>query len=357
VIETAPAPLSGGPVRGRLPGALRLLAPFLIALGAGAVVLWATGRDAFAVYGQLADAALGGGTQIADTLAATTPILFTGIATALAFRAGAFNVGVEGSLYVGAFAAAWTGFSFPHLPGAPLLALAALLAALAGAAWALLPALARAWLDVSEVVTTLMLNYVAILLTSYLVNDHFLARGVANSMSPMIAPQARLPPLLPGSQLSAALLLGLLLLAGYWFLFSRSTLGFELRLVGLAPRLARASGVDLRRSLVIAMLASGLVGGWAGGFQVLGVIHRFVDGFSPGYGFTGIAVAILGRNHPLGILAGALFFGILTSGGGMVQLVSSIPIDLVNVVQGTLMVFAVADLGRLGWLRRWAGRA
>lgn len=331
----------------RVGTALGVLAPFAVALAIGAVVLAATGRNPLATYGLLLGQAFGSRFAVANTLVATTPLLLAGLATAVAFKAGVFNVGVEGSLYLGAFAAAWVGFTFVGAPGALLILGALLAAAAAGALWSLPAALAKAWLGVDEVVTTLMLNYVAILLTSYLVNEHFLAPGVANSMSPLVAPQARLAPLVPQTQLSAAFLIALAATVVYAAFLRTTAPGYALRLAGLGPRFAAASGIGLAAMIVGAMLASGLVGGLAGGLQALGVNYRFVDRFSPGYGFTGIAVALLGRNRAGGILVAALIFGALTNGGAMIQLFSDIPIDLINLLQGLVMVFAVVQLGAL----------
>ena len=333
--------------------AASLATPFFIALAVGAAILALTGRDAVGTYWLLAEQSFGSASAIENTLVATTPVLFTGLATALAFRAGIFNVGVEGSLYVGAFAAAWAGFSFTGAPGPVLVALALALGALAGLAWAIVPGALRAWWQVDEVVTTLMLNYVAILACSYLVNFWFLAPGVANSMSPLVAGQAQLPSLAPPSQLTIAFPAALLATAAYAYLLRSTTVGFRLRMAGLNARFALGAGIDVRRVIMVAMALSGLLGGLAGAFQVLGVNYRFIDNFSPGYGFTGIAVALLGRGNPWGILLAAVFFGALSSGGAMIQLFSNIPLDLVNVVQGTVMIFAVVELGRLGVLRRY----
>ena len=341
----------------RLLRPLQLVGPFLVALMVGAIVLLASGRDAAGTYWLLLQQSLGGTTQIANTLVAATPVLLTGLATALAFRSGIFNVGVEGSLYVGAFMAAWAGFTLTQLPGPLLIVVAVALAGLAGAIWALIPAILRAQWRVDEVVTTLMLNYVAILLTSWLVNYFFLAPDIANSMSPLIARQARLSPLLPSSQLTVAFIAALLITVLYAFLFKRATIGYELRMTGLSPRFARAVGINLARAIIVAFLLSGLLGGIAGGFQILGVNYRFIDHFSPGYGFTGIAVALLGRGHPVGIVLSALFFGALSSGGAMIQLFSDIPLDLINILQGTVMIFAVIELSRLPFVRRWVQRA
>lgn len=321
--------------------------PFLVALIIGAMVLAITGRDAIGTYLLIAQQAFGGRIELANTLVSTTPILLTGLATGLAFQAGTFNVGVEGSLYLGAFAAAWVGFTFVHLPGILLIPLAIGLGAFAGAVGACVPGFLRAFWRVDEVVTTLMLNYVAILFTSYLVNYLFLAPKVANSMSPLVAPQARLPVLMPSTQLTMGFLLALIVTLLYGLFFRFTTTGYELRMVGLNARFAAAAGIHVVWVILVAMVLSGLIGGLAGAVQILAVNGRFIDNFSPGYGFTGIAVALLGRNHGVGILLAALFFGALSNGGAMVQLFSDIPIDLIQLLQGIVMIFAVVQLGRL----------
>jgi simple sugar transport system permease protein len=324
-----------------------LLAPFAVALAVGAAVLAITGRDALGTYRLLLDQAFGSRIAIANTLVATTPILLAGLATAVAFRAGVFTIGVEGSLYLGAFAAAWIGFTFTGLAGAILATLAVVAAAVAGALWSAPPAVLRAWLGVDEVVSTLMLNYVAILLTSYLVNEHFLAPGIANSMSPLVADQARLPALIPQTQLTVAFLVALAVTAIVAVVFRATAPGYDLRIAGLSPGFAAATGISLAAVIIGAMVASGLLGGLAGGLQVLGVNYRFIDRFSPGYGFTGIAVALLGRNTPFGVLLASLFFGALANGGAMIQLFSDIPIDLIILLQGTVMILAVVRFGRM----------
>jgi len=336
---------------------VQIAGPFVVALLVGAMVLAASGRDAAGTYALLFQQSLGGPTEFANTLVSTTPILLTGLATSIAFRAGIFNVGVEGSLYVGAFAAAWVGFSLSNLPGLMIVLVAGAFAGLAGGAWALIPALLRARWRVDEVVTTLMLNYVAILLTSWLVNYYFLAPDIANSMSPQIAEQARLPSLFSSTQLTIAFPFALVVTALYAYLFNRSVVGYELRMIGLNPKFARAVGINLAAGIITAFLLSGVLGGIAGGMQILGVNYRFIDHFSPGYGFTGIAVALLGRGHPIGIVLAALFFGALSSGGAMIQLFSDIPLDLINVLQGVVMIFAVIELTRLPFVRRWLRRA
>jgi len=329
-----------------------LVAPIL-ALAVGAVVLAVTGKNPWDFYTLLLQQAFGSQVAIANTLADTTPLIFTGLGIAVAFRAGVFNIGVEGSLYVGAFAAAWTGFTLVALPAVLLVPLCFALAMLAGLLWSLPAAALKVFLAVDEVVTTFMLNYIAILLSSYLVNYHFLAPGSANSSSPVIAPQAQLGALVGGSQLTGTFVFALVCVGALEFLVRRTTLGLGIRLTGANKRFAAVAGVNVPFVVIAAMALSGLFGGLAGAGQILGVNNRFIDNFSPGYGFTGIAVALLARNQPWAIPLTALFFGALSNGGATMQLFSNVPIDLVNVLQGAVMLVAVARFG-FGWRRAGA---
>lgn len=336
----------------------RALAPLLVALAVGAVVLTASGRNPVSTYGLYLSQAVGSWPRLASTLAAATPLLLTGTGTALGFRAGFFNVGLEGAVYTGALATAWAAAELHRVPGPLIIVAAALLGALAGAAWLLLPALLRAYLGIDEVVTTLMLNYVAIALTSYIVLDFFLYQTIGNAQTPPIAASAHLQPLVPGTTLTAAAVIALAIVLGYGWFLRRTRLGIEVRLVGDNPRFAAAAGFSPRRSALLTMLAGGALGGLAGAFVVLGVTYNFTNGFStaPGLGYTGIAVAVLGRNTWPGVLAGALFFGALSSAGGVVQLFGNVPIALTQVLQGALMIFAGVQLTRIK-LRRRAHRA
>jgi ABC-type uncharacterized transport system permease subunit len=321
--------------------------PFAAALLVGALTLLLTGRDPIATYRLLLEQSFGSSIAIANTLTQATPVLFAGLATAVAFRAGVFNIGVEGCIYVGAFAAAWVGFSFVGAPGLLLIPAALLTAAVVGALWGFVPGYLRARWNVDEVVTTLMLNFVAIGVTSYLVNGPFLAVGTANSMSPLVAGEARLGSLMPPSQLSVGFVLALLVAALFWFVFRRTAIGYELDVTGANPRFAITSGISLLKVILLAMIVSGVIAGIAGAIQVLGVNGRFIDRFSPGFGFTGIAVALLGRNTAIGCVLAALFFGALSNGAAMMQLFSDIPLDLVNVLAGMVMIFAVVNFAGL----------
>lgn len=322
-------------------------APLLIALAAAAVVLAVAGHNPLEVYRLLAVESFGSLRRVAATLAAATPLILTGLATAVAFRAGAFNVGVEGCVYVGGLAAAYVGFTWAGLPAAALIPLALAVSVLVGGLWMLAPGVLKARLDVDEVVTTLMLNFIAVSLTAWLVNGPLLAPGAANSATPMIAEAARLPKLMPPSTLNLGFVLAVALLLLYAWWSRRTALGLETRLAGISPRFAIASGIDVPGLLIRMMLVSGAIGGLAGGIHALGTVNRFVAGFSPGYGFTGIAVALLGRGSATGIFLAAVLFGALATSGATIQLFSDVPIEIVNILQGMVMIFAVA---RFGWI-------
>jgi ABC-type uncharacterized transport system permease subunit len=341
---SSPAVVASGGIRRSLAGALL---PLLIALLAAALVLALAGHNPFDVYRLLAIESFGGTRRVAATLAAATPLILTGLATAVAFRAGAFNVGVEGCVFVGGLAAAYVGFTFVGLPAAVLIPFALAASVVIGALWMLLPGVLKARLSVDEVVTTLMLNFIAISLTAYLVNGPLLAPGSANSATPMVDAAARLPKLMPPSTLNAGFLIALALLVLYWLWDRNTASGFETRIAGLNSRFAVASGIDVPMLIIKMMVLSGAIGGIAGGIHALGSVGRFVSGFSPGYGFTGIAVALLGRGSAVGIFLAAILFGALATSGATIQLFSDVPIEIVNVLQGMVMIFAVA---RFGWI-------
>lgn len=325
--------------------ALEALAPLLAAFILAALVLLAAGHNPLEIYRLLATESFGSSGRVAATLSASTPLILTGLATAVAFRAGAFNVGVEGCVFVGGLAAAYVGFTLVGIPAALHVPLALLAAVVVGSLWMLVPAVLKARLDVDEVVTTLMLNFIAISLTAYLVNGPLLAPGSANSATPMIAETARLAKLMPPSTLNAGFLVAIGLLGLYALWASRTALGFETRIAGMNARFATASGINVPMLLIKMMLLSGAIGGLAGGIHALGNVGRFVAGFSPGYGFTGIAVALLGRGSAVGIFLAALLFGALANAGATIQLFSDVPLEIVNILQGTVMVFAVAQFG------------
>ena len=323
------------------------VAPFAVALLVGAALLLFTGYDPFSVYALLAEQGFGGTAQWAATLSAATPVLFCAVATAVSFRAGIFNLGVEGGFYLGGLAGAVAGFTLTTLPGPLLMAAELGAGALVGGVWLSAPGVLRARFEVDEVVSTLMLNFVAINLTAFLVNHVFLAAGAGNSQTPPIAEAGWLPRLLPPSTLGLGFVLALALLLAYALWCRFTPLGFEAGMSGHNARFARAVGIDVPGLIVKTAILTGTIAGLAGAVHAAGLVHRFVGGFSPGYGFTGLAVALLGRNTAPGMLVGAVLFGALAAAGTTVQLFSDIPIQLVDVLQGIVTIFAVVRFAGL----------
>lgn len=313
----------------------------IAALLVGAVIVSVSGSSPYEAYKALFSGSFGSVYDCAQTLTRATPLIFTGLTVAFAFRCGLFNIGGEGQLYVGAMAAAIVGISVRGLPLYLHLPLALGAGALAGGAWAFLPGVLKARVGAHEVITTIMMNYIGFLLCSYLANYPFKAEGWI-AQTDVVEPSAQLPKLVPSTQLSAALFVALGCVVAAYYLLYKTTLGYEIRAVGLNPPAAEYGGISVQKSIVIAMVISGVFSGLGGAGEALGLHKRFILGFSPGYGFDGIAVAVLGRNHPVGVVLGALLFGALRNGGMVMKQMTNVPTDLVVVIQGIVILFVAA---------------
>lgn len=334
----------------------RALVPVLLAFVVGGVVLAVTGQNPFQIYRLLLEEAFGGGSRIDATLAAATPLLFTAVAAAFAYRAGVFTIGAEGSFTLGGLTAAVVGAHVGSLPPVAAVGVSLLAACAAGVLVAVVPAVLRAWWKVDEVVTTLMFNFIVAGVAGWAVQAFFQERGQANSATAYVSDAARLEPFFPPNLTNAGLVIALLLVVAYAFWFRRTTLGFEFRAVGATPRFAVAQGLRTRTVVVVALLGAGLVAGLGGGAHALGIVHRYTGGFSASFGFTGIAIALLARFNPVGMVVGAVLFGALNAAGSTIQLFVNLPIQLVDILQGTVMIFAVVQfvLPRLSLRRRAA---
>jgi ABC-type uncharacterized transport system permease subunit len=321
-------------VAGRTP-----LLAVLLGLATLAVGLQLAGYDSAAALTALWQGAFGSWYAITSaTLVRSVPLILVGLAIALAFRGGALNIGAEGQFYAGAIAATWVGL---HVSGrAPWVAIPALLAAsvLAGAAWVTVPVWLKLRFGVLEVISTLLLNFVAESLVSLAVQGPLQESQHIYPQSDPIAEGARLA-LLPGTRLHAGLLLALLVAVLLWYVFARTLWGFRLLAVGAGPRAAEISGrIDTHRMTAAALLGSGALAGLAGGVEVSGVSYALFQNLSPGYGFTGIAVALLARLHPLGVVATGLLFGALEAGAGAMQREAGVPAVAVYVVEAVVII-------------------
>jgi general nucleoside transport system permease protein len=308
------------------------------------------GYDAGPALGALWSGAFGSWYAITSaTLVRAVPLIVIGLGLALSFRAGAFNIGAEGQFYAGAIAATWLGLHAGSLP--PPLAVAVVLsgALLAGALWVAVPVLLRLRYGVLEVISTLLLNFVAEATTSLAVQGPLQESQGIYPQSDAIAESARLP-LLPGTRLHAGILLAVAGAVLLHYLFARTLWGFQLRAVGLGPRAAEISGrIDSRWMAAAALSVSGAIAGLAGGVEVAGVSYALFQNLSPGYGFTAIAVALLGRLHPLGVMLAGLLFGALEAGAGAMQREAGVPAVAVYVVEAVvILVVLLAESVRRG---------
>jgi len=385
-----PAPVDEPPPRRRgigailLGGARQLLVPFLslvTALLIGAVVIILSDPDFIANVGSNPGAAFGKGlgavggaysglyagaignpfhsiTPITETLLRATPLIFAGLAVALGFRAGVFNIGAEGQIYIGALFATGVGIGIHGLPIFIHLPLAVGAGFVGGALWGFIPGILKARTGAHEVITTIMLNYVSYLVVDLALRQPFYQRpDRSDPVSKFIEPSAVLPPLLSGQRVHLGLILALLAAVAVGWLLFRSTKGFEFRAVGLNPSGARYAGMNISRTIVLTMMISGGLAGLAGASEILGTNLRLTPGFSPHWGFDAIAIALLGASRPVGVVGAAILFGALRAGATPMQAQTGIPIDLVVVIQGLVIMFIAAPALVRGIYRIKAGRA
>jgi ABC-type uncharacterized transport system permease subunit len=309
--------------------------------------------DAFAAYRSTGDTAplFKAIYPITESLVAATPYILAGLAVAVGFRCGLFNIGAEGQIFMGALGAAFVGYSIKGLPWFIHLPLAILGGAAAGAIWGAIPGYLKAKFGAHEVVNTIMMNWIAFRLSDWLLFGPMKASGF-RPVTPNVEVTAELPHFFPDPlRFNWGFFLALAV-AGlvYWFLF-KTTLGFEIRSVGANPDASKYAGMSVVRNFVLVMTLSGALAGLAGAVQVLGVDHWVGAGFSAGYGFDSIALALLGKSHPLGVVLASLLFGMLRSGATNMQSISRIPIDIISVIQGVVIVFVAApDIIR--WIYR-----
>ena len=312
-----------------------------IALLIGAAIIALMGEDPALAYSMLFKGAFKGLGNIIATLQNTTPLLFTGLAVSFAFRSNVTNIGVEGQMLFGALAAGIVGY-YVHLPWFLHIPLAIIAAGLAGALWAYIPAIMKAKLNVNEMVVCLMLNPIALLITGYLSSYPLKAPGPTNKTFDIMK-TARLPQFSNSSQFNAGFFIAIALLVLFWYINNHTKKGYEWKLIGQNPAFARYGGVNVERNVVQIFLLSGMVAGFAGAEQVLGVYGAFYNGFSPGYGFDGIAVAMLAKFNPLAVSLSALLLGALNSGSIVMQMMTSVTRDIVKVLQAVIVLLLAAD--------------
>jgi ABC-type uncharacterized transport system permease subunit len=316
----------------------------------GGIVIAMAGGNPFDAYLGLAEGSFGSLKALSETTVWATPYIFAGLAVGLAFKGGLFNIGAEGQLALGAVAAAWTGYALPGLLGVTFPAiihipLTILAGVLAGAIWGGIPGWLKARFGGHEVINTIMMNYIALNITSYLLNGPMKDPNPLNvvARTPHIAPSAQIPSIFSGYRFHWGFILALVVAFFIWWLLWKTTLGFEIRTAGANPDAGRYAGVNVPRTIIITMVLSGILAGLAGAIEVTGLNFRHELGFSVGYGFDAIAIALLGKCHPAGIVLGALLFGGMRNGATRMQFLTQIPVDVISVIQALILLFVAAD--------------
>lgn len=329
--------------------------PFLAALAAfvlGALMLLLLGANPIEAYAALIDGSFGSMNSIADTVVKATPLLFVGAGICVAFRGGVINIGGEGQLVVGALAATLAALTFTNWPAWALITLCLLLGFLAGAVWGAVAGLLKAYFNVNEILTTIMMNQIAVQAMNYLLSGPIMDPVQIESGS-FIPQTARFPlaadlPRLVPTRLHLGVLLGVIVAVLVWVLLWRTTVGYRIRAVGLSPAAARRSGIRVERYAMMALLISGALAGLGGAVQVLGVNHRmFTDGSATGFtgsaGFNGIVAALFGQLHPLGTIPASVLFGAMLVGANKMQRVVQVPSALITALNGLVVVFVVSS--------------
>jgi ABC-type uncharacterized transport system permease subunit len=329
-----------------LSGAAAPLVSLVLAGLVSSIIVLALGQNPLHIGSVMLHGSVGSLKSVANTLEEATPLIFTGLCVAVGMQCGLFNIGGEGQLVLGAFAAAWVGVKVMGLNPVGHVMLCILAAGLAGAVWALVAGVLKARFGSHEVINTIMLNYIAFILTNYLVNVPYFKKPGQIPQTEDVLASALLPRMTfiyKYTRLNLGFILAILLVVLVYLLLARTRFGYEIKAVGLNPVASRASGISVVRNVIIAMAVSGFVAGLAGAERVLGVHKHFVSPFPFGYGFAGIAVALLGRNSPLGVLIAALFFGALASGGAQVDMETTVPRELVTVIQAIVIIFVACE--------------
>lgn len=345
---------------------LEKITPFIAILGAlfiGSLVILLMGEDPIQVYKMMFGLAIGNRDGWGNVLFRATPLIFTGLAVAFAFRCGLFNIGGEGQVYVGAFLAAYVGFTFTNLPAVLLIPLTIFAAALGGAFWASIPGILKAKTGVHEVIVTIMMNWIAASLTFYLAllyrapaTESMKAAGVQQMIphTSEIAEAARLPRIatilsyfniqFPShNPLNVSFFIAIIAAVVIYYILWKTSLGYEIRAVGHNPMASEYAGINIAKNIILAMVISGALAGLVGTNEVMGYKFRWRQELFLNLGFNGIAVALLGKNHPLGVVLAAILFGILSYGGALVNIFTAgkIPRELIMVIQAVIVILVV----------------
>ena len=311
----------------------------LLSLIFSALIMMAVGYDPVVAYSSMLEGSFGNSRALANTLSMSIPLIFCGLSFAFAAKAGVFNIGGEGQLYLGALTSAVVALSMQGMPRLLVILVAVLAGFAGGALVGVVLGMAKSKLGLNEVIVAIMLNYIVTLFCSYVVNGPMKPEGSMTPQTEAIDPMYMFTSLIARTQLTTALIFALALAVVVYFFFAKTRAGFNIRVVGENPAAAQASGILVGPTMVLAMAVSGGLAGLAGMTEVFGKHGSFIDGFSPGFGFTGIAVAVLGANNPFGLILTAILFGAMDAGAMKMSYVAGISANMVQVIQGLVILF------------------
>jgi ABC-type uncharacterized transport system permease subunit len=319
-----------------------LAAVFLAAL-IGAIILLVSGANPITAYGALLQGAFGTMNALGRTLEKATPLIFSGLAVAFAFKAGLFNIGAQGQLLFGAITAAALGFGISGLPAYIHIPLALLGGGLAGALFGAIPGALKTYTGAHEVITTIMLNYIAINITDYLADGPWKDTSPGNvvARTPEILDSARIPAV---GGISLGFIIAILFAILTWWLLWKTTIGFDIRTVGQNPNAARYAGIKVARTVIMTMVLSGLLAGIGGSIETQAVVGRYQPGFNAGLGFDGITIALLGKTHPIGVIPAAILVGMMKAGASQMQFSAGVAKEITDIIQALILFFVAADM-------------
>lgn len=321
---------------------VRSVAAILLALLVSALILLAAGYNPLLAFRVMWDGAFSDVRTFTEVLLKATPLILIGVGLAVAFRCSMWNIGAEGQFYAGAVLSTVSGIYMANLPAPALIPLVLVLGGVGGALWGMLAGYLKVRFGASEIVTTIMLNYIAIIGTGYLVTGPLIEEAGKFPQTARIAEAAWLPRFLPPTRLHIGFILALVLAFLIYLLIFKTSTGYAIRAVGINAEAARYAGMSVETNVMLAMAISGGMAGLAGAVEVAGLTYRLYQQISPGYGFEGIAVALLANNHPLGIVFSGILFGALRSGSEVMQMNARVPSVLVFAIQGLVILSVVA---------------
>lgn len=323
----------------------KLAIPFVSAVAAlllGVIIIQLTGNSAVEAYTYMFNGAFGTFHNICEVFVLSVPLIFTGLAITFAYRSGMYTIGVDGQLIIGATAASWCITSFPELNGAILITVGILLGMITGGIWGVLAGALKAYRKVNEIVSTLLMNYIALYFVNYLFSGPLASESSKIPQTEKIVDSAKLPILFSGTRLHIGILIAIATTFIIYYILFKTAWGMKFRSVGINQLASNNNGINVKKYMITSMFISGAISGLAGTVELLGTQFKIQDGFCTDFGFDGIAIALIGQLNPIGVIIAALFFGVLNVGSNSMELMTNVPSSIANIIQGIIIVFVVA---------------